>query len=113
MPYVAPKTSKNTTLPLTVKQSNPIIKDARPLEHSFTSLKTVINVNKQNKSQITSIRETTITCTSLQQGNLSHARNRLLRKQNGEIVKSSFKKDEIKSNSPKHVRFSDDFKQID
>ncbi|CAG8647963.1 6645_t:CDS:1 [Dentiscutata erythropus] len=106
MPYVAPKASKHTTVSLNVKQTIAISIEVLDSK----------NINTKNKSvtQIMSTRDTPI----LKRENLTtsprltHTGNLLLQKPNGEIIKSSIKKLEIKSASLKQVRFSTELKQI-
>ncbi|CAG8467055.1 20238_t:CDS:2 [Cetraspora pellucida] len=102
MPYVPPKKATYTKLSITIKQVNPL------------------NVKNKLESQKTATRDTANNHAVLKLDNLSispkltNTRNSLLRKKNGEIVKSSFKNPESNPTSPaspKRVKFND-LKQI-
>ncbi|CAG8477503.1 2472_t:CDS:1 [Racocetra fulgida] len=123
MPYVPPKTSTYITTSLTIKQVIPTIGHTRNLECPIVevlnlTLSTTVNAKNKSESQITATRDTANNSAVLKLDNLSispqltHQGNSLLRKQNGEIVKSSFKNPESKPASPKQVTFSSDLKRI-
>ncbi|CAG8611887.1 13894_t:CDS:2 [Gigaspora rosea] len=115
MPYVAPKVFNHTPTSLNVKQAISIAGNTRPRElpSEILGSKNIITKNK-SESQTISVRDTPI----LKRENLStstrltHTENFFLRKKNGEIIKSSFKKFKTKSVSSKSVRFSNELKHI-
>ncbi|CAG8586001.1 4229_t:CDS:1, partial [Cetraspora pellucida] len=120
MPYVSPKEVTYTKISITIKQVNPTIEDTRTRECPLTSL-TTINAKNKSESQTTETRDTANNHADLKLDNLpispklTNSRNSLLRKKNGEIVKSSFKN--LESNptspaSPKQVKFDDQKKEI-
>ncbi|CAG8520961.1 44510_t:CDS:1 [Gigaspora margarita] len=112
MPYVAPKVFNYTPTSLNVKQAISIAGNTRPRERPSEVLGTK-NIITKNKSESQTIltrdakRENLSTSTRL-----THTENFLLRKKNGEIIKSSFKKFKTKSVSSKSVRFSNELKHI-